>query len=327
VADDPKNSLNPVGDCLGYGAVVFVHGLRGHHEGTWEDFPRLLAEDPALPHVDVYSWAYETGVFRKGTSIEDEARRFMSGLEVGLEAGPELHLVGHSQGGLVILRGLIQRLEGGTVPSHPVTNVRVVLLYASPVAGSPWANRLRDLLGLVLLGSPQLKGLAEGPFCDRLVEDVNTRLAGLPVTLRVAVGDRDWVVPEDSATAVAKVTVPITLSGTHSSVKMPTSRVDLRYKAFQSQLGRFYGAWLRERIAAARRGDWIARVELRERCERAIREHCRDHPRLGERLAKDEGALIDDVLWSAANYLEERPDSSFGRALVIAVRAHGRGIV
>jgi pimeloyl-ACP methyl ester carboxylesterase len=327
VVDDPKNSLNPVAECLGYGAVAFVHGLRGHHEATWESFPALLARDPSLPHVDVYSWAYETGVLWTGASIEAEARRFMSGLELGLEAGPELHLVGHSQGGLVILRGLVQRTKGTEAPSHPLASVRVVLLYASPVAGSPWANRLRELLNLVLLGSPQLNDLAEGPFCDQLVADVNARLDGLPVTLRVAVGDRDWVVPEDSATAVAKATVPITLSGTHSTVKMPTSRADLRYKAFQSQLGRFYRAWLCERVAAARAGDWTARLELRERCERAIREHCRDHPKLGERLAQDEGALIDDVLWTAATYLEERPDCSFGRALVVAVRAHGRGIV
>lgn len=59
--------------------VVFVHGILGHYAKSWGRFPRLLAEDPDLPDVDILLWGYRTGFFARHNRLQIEAGHLTTG--------------------------------------------------------------------------------------------------------------------------------------------------------------------------------------------------------------------------------------------------------
>ena len=336
---DPKRELPHVGQRHGYGAVVFVHGLHGHYRNTWGAFPELLDRDPALPQVDVLLWSYDASAFIGASPLAPEGERLLSGLDIEARGGvTELYLVGHSMGGLVILRGLCDWMAKGHADKPPVTAVRHVTLYASPVQGSQIANWIAWMRKLPRVGwvlGPQIEALQRGEFCDTLIADVVHRLyqptiqpgdvstkRAIPVT--AVAGEGDWVVSVSSAQSVFRNPPPLVIAGDHSSVKLPVSRTDLAYRALQNVLAGHLSSWFRDRMRDALAGDMTARLELVQRCEHAVRAECATQPSMDARLVVAPEQTVDDVLRVAGTVVERHPSMSFARAIRFAVQMLAR---
>lgn len=188
--------------------VVFVHGLFGHYRDTWGRFLELVLADRALTHCDVVSFGYPTGV--KGAwfrfvgaalpPISQVADHLRSELATRLvPAYDEIVLVGHSMGGLVVQRALLDALAAGASGAALLARVRAVLLYAAPCRGVDGGEILR------LHG--QARDLDEtSDFIEALQADwareVTGAAPGSPAAaIRVlpVVGLQDNAVPEASA--------------------------------------------------------------------------------------------------------------------------------
>src|SRR5687767_12588767 len=109
----------------GLDAIVFVHGILGAHGSTWGRFFELLEDDEDLPLIDIYSWGYSTGyVPGSYQDVEVEGKALISEIETQVEEGNDIFLVAHSMGGLVVLKGLVDRIQDQHGQKHPVSQVR-----------------------------------------------------------------------------------------------------------------------------------------------------------------------------------------------------------
>ena len=237
-----------------FDAVVFVHGILGSHASTWGRFPELLSTDVDLPSLDLLSWGYSSGyVPGSYNDVATEGHALLSDLESHVRDGNDIYLLGHSMGGLVILRGLVDRIldEKGQTP--PVSQIRWITLYASPLFGSAVANVVA--FGLLLnkwarllskvFPHKQLRDLRRGKFCDDLTRDV-VRLVYRPlpqsllvrraIPVRACAALHDQLVARESAIGVFNDPSPKDIDGTHGTVKLPEHHKDSRYLAFKNDL-------------------------------------------------------------------------------------------
>ncbi|MFD0634305.1 esterase/lipase family protein [Catenulispora yoronensis] len=123
--------------------VVFVHGVRSSAR-MWDAFASVMAGDAELSGTvcePVPRFEYATGVWRSSwkpsrvipsiSTAADSLREYLD-----TEAGnfESLVLVGHSQGGLVIQRCLVQMLAAGR--GLELARIKRVVLLATPNTGS-----------------------------------------------------------------------------------------------------------------------------------------------------------------------------------------------
>lgn len=200
--------------------VVFVHGLfMPGGESRWFR-ERLSAAAGAGWSTSVF--AYRTTREPLGTVLDR--------LEANLNDHPaeQLHLVGHSLGGIVTLR-LLQRLQARG-EDRQLPPGRVVLL-GSPVCGSRAAARLETLpLGRTLLGQLAVEGLlrqpcregSQEPLCEwQPSRDVGVIAGTNPVGLgRVLARFNE---PNDGTVALRETDYP----GARDRVVLPVSHMGM----------------------------------------------------------------------------------------------------
>lgn len=122
-------------------AVVFVHGLFGTVDGTWNNadgsgFFKFLHEDPEVgSKVDIFAFGFTSRMLKDGSlDIREAANKLEQTLSYyRVWDYDNVVLVAHSMGGLVALRELV---------AHPERREKVplVVLYATPAFGSDIAN-------------------------------------------------------------------------------------------------------------------------------------------------------------------------------------------
>ena len=232
--------------------VVFVHGLRGHYSETWKKFPALLASDPDLPRLDVFLWGYASGLVRRGIfSIEEVGDELISQLSARFQQDNALHLVGHSLGGLVILKGMVSEMLALRAQKPPASRVSFISLFASPVSGSSAAAVLKHTLGWLprFLGplSRQFRDVARGSLVDQLLDDVVARIdapgrtddSRRAIPIRMIMATRDRVVDETDrkrASARFQKTTPLAFDYDHRTIKEPSDHNDERYRALSQDI-------------------------------------------------------------------------------------------
>lgn len=238
----------------GFDTVVFVHGILGSHTTTWGRFPELLSTDIDLPRLDLFCWGYSTGyVPGSYQDVKTEGHALLSELQTHVRDGNDIYLLGHSMGGLVILKGLVDRILDEKGQQPPVSQVRWIALYASPLFGSAVANVIAFALLLnrwVRLAAKvfpykQLRDLRRGTFCDDLTRDVvrliyrpspQSLLVRRAIPVRACAGKQDILVSKESATGVFSDPDPMLFEGDHGTVKLPDHHEDSRYKVFKNDL-------------------------------------------------------------------------------------------
>jgi pimeloyl-ACP methyl ester carboxylesterase len=235
-------------------AVLFVHGFTGDWKATWRhenadlSFLELITRDPELADFDVFSFSYRA-TFLSAPSIADVAVQLHQAISLSL-AGYQLTLVGHSMGGLVCMRYILDRLEHND--SLPLGGL---LMYGTPTTGTelvqvarilsfaigsavPWLGRILSFflgkhaqLGELGTASAFLQKMHDG-WALRVVnggdpELNNTARASIPV--RVVTGVEDWVVPKYSAKSVYGEIDWHPLNYSHVRLVKPTASNDPRY--------------------------------------------------------------------------------------------------
>jgi pimeloyl-ACP methyl ester carboxylesterase len=122
-------------------AIVFVHGLWGDTLGTWTNangkrfFDWVADDDIAKGQVDIFAFGFPSYMFAAGSfDIQAAAKALHANLvHHGILNYSKVVFVGHSMGGLVIMRELL--MNRATLPSVPV-----IALIASPQEGADVAR-------------------------------------------------------------------------------------------------------------------------------------------------------------------------------------------
>ena len=240
-----------------FDTIVFVHGILGDETRTWGDFPALLHTDDDLPRLDILCWGYRSELVpRQYQDIETEGDALISDLDTLVEEGNDVYLVGHSMGGLVILKGLVNRVRNGGGPTHPVSAIRWITLFASPLRGSAVANVVCFTISTIpmlrqltkWLPWAQLYDLRHGNFVEQLVSDTESLISGpridqllvnRPIPVRACTAKHDHLVDKESAIGIFRNDPPpLILEADHGDVKLPEHHGDTRYLAFRNDLGR-----------------------------------------------------------------------------------------
>lgn len=231
--------------------IVFVHGILGHHVKTWGAFPSLLAQDDDLPCLDILLWGYRTGCLARHHELHLEGRHLVTAMESMIRAANNIVLVGHSMGGLIILKGLVDRMIDGLAQKSPCRAVAWISLFASPLNGVWLAGLARKIAALPLRClktlHKHLHALSPGTFVDDLMAEVRRRIYtpvaendnNRRIPIRIVAATRDGAVDKkDRDTALASYTdpAPHQLDETHRSVKLPRHSDDLRYRVLANDI-------------------------------------------------------------------------------------------
>lgn len=129
-------------------ALVFIHGIFGNTLDTWTapggpSFFKLILEDPTVGrYVDVYAFGFTSKMFGGGSfDIQEAADKLEVYIDHDLrqQGYKQIVFVGHSMGGLVILKYLLTHHE-------MLEHVPLVVFYATPQTGyrlqtSPTSSR------------------------------------------------------------------------------------------------------------------------------------------------------------------------------------------
>lgn len=236
---------------LNVDTIVFVHGILGDYIDTWGEFPKLLSADEDLPDLDILLWGYRTGLLRRHNKLAIEGGHLVTMLEATIRPTDDIVLVGHSMGGLIILKGLVDRMSGGHAQKTPCRAITWISLYASPLNGVWLAGVLRIALGipLVLLGTlhKHLHDLSKGEFVQALMTQVHARIyqplaedkENRKIPIRIIAATSDGAVDKrnrDLALTPYNDPAAHQLDHDHGGVKLPTHLGDVRYRVLVTDL-------------------------------------------------------------------------------------------
>ena len=229
--------------------VVFVHGF-GSSPQCWDRLLALLRVDERLTETfEFATFTYATKWFelnvllRRIPDLSEIAEKLEAKLDhTTLAPYSGVTLVGHSQGGLVILQYLTALLKADRAPE--LAKIRSVLLLGTPLLGSKIFSALRWLI-FKLFANPQersLRLLSED--IDGLRRETRQRIANarpdpgeksrLPIRIHAFWGLQDRIVSEQSAREIFESASP--LDGDHFSMLTPADKTDDRYRQIVDKL-------------------------------------------------------------------------------------------
>jgi hypothetical protein len=323
----------------GLDTVVFVHGLRGHYHTTWGKFPALLISDPDLPCLDVLLWGYKTGAIRPAVhDVGTEGKHLLSVLSNRIDRDNSMHLVGHSMGGLIILKGLVDEMIGRRAQGHPTCAVSFISLFASPVSGSTAGAMVKNTLGKLwfirCIVNKQILSLARGEGCDTLLTEVYNRIyspnqedssaRAIPIRMIMATNDAAVTSTDrDSAKARYCNVRPKQFNYDHSSIKEPDSHVDDRYRALTNDLQDGFAMRFQTLCKTILGDDQVAiddaLVEFAKRYKDMLQRRYYDSSRNAEVDSGNYRNYVDLVVRDGARY--GRPPFDTANRAIIALRA------
>ena len=217
-------------------ALVFVHGLFGDTISTWTNangkrFFDLVAEDPvAKGQVDIFVFGFPSRMFAAGSfDIQAAAKALHVNLvHHGLLGYSKVVFVGHSMGGLVIMRELL--MNRASLPSVPV-----IALIASPQEGADIAR-----IANYIARNPALSQMKPADQND-LLKLLNDDWRAWPARPKVACAYENMatkgvvkVVEWSSSTRYCDESVEV--SADHMSIAKPASGNDLAVMAVTNAL-------------------------------------------------------------------------------------------
>ena len=233
-------------------ALIFFHGLGGHWTGTWQHAD--CQPDDCWPHwvgqstdCDTWSLEYDAALSAwtdQAMALSPQGNQVLDLLDsTAALKGRALVLIGHSMGGLVIKRLIVNgRTQGQAKFNALVQRVRGVVFIATPHAGAALASlahALRVVLktnaqvgnmaahdGDLALLNQQFKhaaskpelGLAAHVFFEQQGVRVGRRFFGIHF------GGSMMVVDRTSADPGLPGVVPVPIAGDHLSLCRPAGR-------------------------------------------------------------------------------------------------------
>jgi pimeloyl-ACP methyl ester carboxylesterase len=197
-------------------AIILIHGFSGDSHSTFGMMPAFLAGNPELYTWDLHCFGYPTalrpditGVWSADPDLTTLAGFLNTALvHLTFARYKQLALIGHSMGGLVIQRAL---LDG-----RFLSKVSHVILFGTP------SNGLKKA-GLGRLFKRQARDMdRDGAFIKLLRQDWKSRLGSrFPFTFRAVAGIRDEFVPRESSVDVFEPDCRSFINGNHLEIVKP----------------------------------------------------------------------------------------------------------
>lgn len=151
--------------------IIFVHGYDSGPTSAWTNrsgvsWPELIKDDAKFHDYTVATYRYDTPVFHLTSTIEEIAVRMLRQIEDEniFEKYNEVYFIGHSMGGLVTKRVLVDLHRPTQIDK--LRKVKAVLFIATPAQGSNIAE-----LASYLSANPQIANMKPA--------DLNAFLQGL----------------------------------------------------------------------------------------------------------------------------------------------------
>ncbi|WP_231386778.1 alpha/beta fold hydrolase [Nocardia sp. BMG111209] len=226
---------------------MLVHGILSD-SSKWNPLANLVLRDDDLAgrvkvmEVEYPSKPVEFSSRKQIPPLDTVAGYLATWLAGKVEPDQPVVFIGHSQGGLIVQRYLVQELRAGR--GCDLKRVRRVLMFATPNSGSEYFLLLRKLFSR----NPQEIELR--PDNEKIVETQNIILQQVvyakkftattaPIPVEVYAGMSDRIVPSQSA----KAAFPYhgDLPGDHSTIIEPRSADDLVYVIIKARLLRALG--------------------------------------------------------------------------------------
>jgi pimeloyl-ACP methyl ester carboxylesterase len=142
-------------------AIVLLHGWDGAADTTWNNFPKLICEDPTLSDTDLFIVDYPIFLTRRELSIAELGQWLrQSFFSDTLRKYSQVHIIAHSMGGPIARDLYVEDILAGT------SKIRSIITIGSPFLGAQMAALAHalgisaDLTGDMAPGSVFLKALA-----------------------------------------------------------------------------------------------------------------------------------------------------------------------
>ncbi|WP_428306485.1 esterase/lipase family protein [Lacipirellula sp.] len=227
--------------------VVFVHGLQGDFQETWQKdsdssnyWPKWLSDDN--PDLGIWSVNYEASSsnwFGSSMPIQDRATTLLEELRLrGIGKRPLL-FVTHSMGGLVVKQMLNDALTQDNERWEAIAdNTKGVVFIATPNSGSG-AEKFLKLLGPLYNESVQGEQLEQNaPMLRKLNTWYRNNIPDHDIQTLVFFENKPiigigLIVDEGSSDPGINDVTPIRLDGDHRSICKPGARTDQIYMSVQ----------------------------------------------------------------------------------------------
>ena len=225
--------------------ILFVHGF-GSSSGCWGRLRALLESDDRITsRYELRCWDYPTrwvelNLFGRIPRLQELGRALAAEIDSPAYRGRSVTLVGHSQGGLVILSYFADLLGRGEAAR--LRNIRQAIFFATPCEGSTTAMSVRMLASTLFHNPQELTLRVLNPDIADIRAAVRER-----VVAAIADSDHAWRVPihafcgmQDSIVPEASARGPFesvrSVPGNHFTILRPKDPRDPRYAEFTELL-------------------------------------------------------------------------------------------
>jgi len=122
--------------------ILFIHGIFGEFEETWDTFPIRLMSDPTFHQTDIGSFGYE-GKIIDGKPIEITTDQLRLWFRTHLCDYKRIFIIAHSMGGLITRQLCIRLIESDiSIDREIYEKIRHCIHIAVPLSGSSTAKKL-----------------------------------------------------------------------------------------------------------------------------------------------------------------------------------------
>lgn len=211
--------------------VCFVHGFSGDPESTFKPIPEFIIEENELNGWDVISIGYSTdlmpnigkGLWAANPDISKIADYLQTNLDILFEHYNRVALIGHSMGGLVIQRAILNR---GDI--HKISHV---LFYGTPSGGLKKAWFLRWFKN-------QISDMDyEGEFIKKLRSEWDERFKhNYSFKFATIAGELDEFVPVKSSLEPFPKDYHCITAGNHITMVKPEKNDDTSFQVIKKML-------------------------------------------------------------------------------------------
>ncbi|MGI9159600.1 MAG: alpha/beta fold hydrolase [Saprospiraceae bacterium] len=211
--------------------ICFIHGFSGDPRQTFEPMPQLIMQEDALSGWDVLSHGYSTallpdigkGIWSADPDISEIAGYLNTNLRLLFQHYNRVALIGHSMGGLVIQRALLN-LEDISKISH-------VLFYGTPSGGLKKAGVFRWFKN-------QIRNMDDdGEFITTLRREWNQKFPNAyPFKFATIAGETDEFVPPESSLNPFPEPYRMVTGGNHVTMTKPANDQDTSFRILKHLL-------------------------------------------------------------------------------------------